>query len=121
MSTYGPSSSLSRVIFACIAYSALAGTCIPLANSTNFSGFPCNFWCNAAATVNSSRFTVNDMAAANNTTASAPFTTAISTPSPSLAARSVIVLRCLGTNLDTVCFPSLRNCLWNDIFLIPLY
>ena len=85
-----------------MAYSAFAGTWIPFDNSTNSSGFPCNFLCKAAATVNSSRFSVNDIAAANRTTASAPFTTAISTFSPSFAARSVIVLRCLGTNLETV-------------------
>ena len=102
MSTYGPSSSLSKVILASMAYSAFAGTWIPLDNSTNFRGLPCNFLCNAAATVHSSKFSVNDIAAAKSTTASAPLMTAISTLFPSLLAKSVIVLRCLGTNLETV-------------------
>ena len=38
----GPSSSLSVVILASIAYSASAGTITPLGNITTFRGEPCN-------------------------------------------------------------------------------
>ena len=92
MSTYGPSSSFSSVILPQKTYSADAGTSTPLGSCVNLSGLSYNFSCSAAAMVNSSIFSSNDIAAANKTTGSGAFTTAMSTVSP-LALAVLIIVR----------------------------
>ena len=75
---------------------------MPFDNSTNSRGFPCNLRCNDEATFNSSKGSLNDIAAANRTTASGPLITAIGTSSPFSWANSIICLKCLGTKRATV-------------------